>query len=198
MFSKTMANSVKILSGKFKNQKVMVQDRAFLRPTASWTRACVFDILAHRFFKETMGRPVDQHYRGKTVLDLFCGTGVYALEALSRGADRAILIDRVIDQALVTLLHKLSLQDCVTCQTMVLPQKLFVSCVDLAFVDPPYGFAQKDLMCVLFDLYPCLSKDALVVVETSREDLEHPLFEGQLSRKVRKTWVHFLLKRPEK
>lgn len=50
------------------------------RPTADRTRQAIFNILGQRC-------------DGLTVLDLFAGTGALGLEAISRGADRAVLVD---------------------------------------------------------------------------------------------------------
>jgi 16S rRNA (guanine966-N2)-methyltransferase len=52
-----------------------------MRPTSDMVREAIFDILAQK--------PV-----GARVLDLFAGTGALAIEALSRGAEHATLIER--------------------------------------------------------------------------------------------------------
>ncbi len=58
---------------------------AHLRPTADRVREAIFNLL-------TNGRGGDV-VRGARVLDLFAGTGALGLEALSRGAAEAVLVD---------------------------------------------------------------------------------------------------------
>lgn len=60
-------------------------EAARLRPTPDRVREAAFNLL-------TNGREGDV-VRGARVLDLFCGTGAMALEALSRGAAEAVLVD---------------------------------------------------------------------------------------------------------
>jgi 16S rRNA (guanine966-N2)-methyltransferase len=52
-----------------------------VRPTSDRARETIFSIL---------GGQLD----GLSVLDLYCGTGALAIEAISRGADSAVLVDR--------------------------------------------------------------------------------------------------------
>ncbi len=52
-----------------------------VRPTSDRVREAIFSALGERV-------------AGATVLDLYCGTGALAIEALSRGAERAVLVDR--------------------------------------------------------------------------------------------------------
>ena len=52
-----------------------------IRPTTDRVREAVFNVLG-------------QSLEGKTILDLFAGTGAMAVEALSRGAERAVCVDK--------------------------------------------------------------------------------------------------------
>jgi 16S rRNA (guanine(966)-N(2))-methyltransferase RsmD len=61
-----------------------------VRPTSDRAREAVFNILAHGGF----GAGGASIVAGAAVLDAFCGTGAMGLEALSRGAARAVAIDR--------------------------------------------------------------------------------------------------------
>ena len=55
-----------------------------MRPTSDRLRELIFDILTHAY---------DNALEGATVVDLFAGTGALGIEALSRGAARALFID---------------------------------------------------------------------------------------------------------
>jgi 16S rRNA (guanine966-N2)-methyltransferase len=105
-----------------------------IRPTADRVRETLFNILGQRC-------------DGLTVLDLFAGTGALGLEAVSRGADSAVLIDR----------HRESLGLCrqnaaalgMTAQVEIISTDAIEGIAllgrqnrtfQLVFVDPPYQF----------------------------------------------------------
>jgi 16S rRNA (guanine966-N2)-methyltransferase len=71
---------VRIVSGDLKGRRLVSPGSSgAVRPTADRVREAVFSILGG--------------VEGAVVLDLFCGTGALAIEALSRGAERATLVD---------------------------------------------------------------------------------------------------------
>jgi 16S rRNA (guanine966-N2)-methyltransferase len=72
---------VRVVAGELKGRRLAAPPRrsAAIRPTADRVREALFAILGD--------------VGGATVLDLFCGTGALGIEALSRGAERAILVD---------------------------------------------------------------------------------------------------------
>ncbi len=71
---------MRVRSGRFKGRE-LAYPRAGLRPTKDITRQAIFNILADRI-------------AGASVLDLFAGGGSLGLEALSRGAARAMFVER--------------------------------------------------------------------------------------------------------
>ena len=73
---------MRIIAGKFRGKRLFSPEGEGTRPTSDKVRESVFGILASR--GEIGGR----------VLDLFAGTGALGLEALSRGADTAIFVDK--------------------------------------------------------------------------------------------------------
>jgi 16S rRNA (guanine(966)-N(2))-methyltransferase RsmD len=101
-----------------------------VRPTADRVREALFSILGD--------------VEGASVLDLFCGTGALAIEALSRGADRAVLVD-----AKTALANRnvsgLGLSD--RCKVVRSDVPRFLRRVkgrfDLIFCDPPYRLADR-------------------------------------------------------
>ncbi|MGF1445624.1 MAG: 16S rRNA (guanine(966)-N(2))-methyltransferase RsmD [Pikeienuella sp.] len=80
---------MRIVGGRFSGQRLSGPGAdgggaAHLRPTSDRVREALFNLLAHGAYP-----PVD----GARVLDLFAGTGGLGLEALSRGASRAVFVD---------------------------------------------------------------------------------------------------------
>ena len=71
---------IRIVGGQAKGRMLKVPPGDKTRPTSARVREAVFGML-------------QAAVPGADVLDLFCGSGAYALEALSRGARRAVLVD---------------------------------------------------------------------------------------------------------
>ena len=80
---------MRIVGGRFKGTRLAAPGAegggaAQLRPTSDRVREALFNLLAHGDYPAI---------EGVRVLDLFAGTGALGLEALSRGAARAVFID---------------------------------------------------------------------------------------------------------
>lgn len=134
---------------------------ALTRPTSDRVREAVFSILGD----------VD----GARVLDLFAGSGAMAIEALSRGAAEATLVDS--SSASIASIHRnlRTLQLGATVRRQ--PAAAFLQSAgrerrqyDLVFVDPPYRRASAHRQALSADLTPLLAPDARVVAESDRRE----------------------------
>jgi 16S rRNA (guanine(966)-N(2))-methyltransferase RsmD len=72
---------MRVIGGDLGGQKLVAPRGWKVRPTSDRAREAIFSVLGERV-------------SGARVLDLYCGTGALAIEALSRGAARATLVDR--------------------------------------------------------------------------------------------------------
>src|ERR1700679_2444734 len=72
---------MRVIAGEFKGRQLLAPRGWKVRPTSERVREAIFSTLGERV-------------EGAVVLDLYCGTGALAIEALSRGAARATLVDR--------------------------------------------------------------------------------------------------------
>ncbi len=75
---------MRVVGGRLRGRNLAVPKSQAIRPTSDRLRESVFNILAHAY-----GDPIS----GARVLDLFAGTGALGIEAISRGAAFALLID---------------------------------------------------------------------------------------------------------
>ncbi|WP_152352780.1 16S rRNA (guanine(966)-N(2))-methyltransferase RsmD [Brachybacterium subflavum] len=116
--------------------------------------------------------------RGARVLDLFAGTGTLAFEALSRGAESALLVEMHGPTArqLGTTAGRLGLSARCTVRTGKAEQVAAHLAetgapadgrFSLVMLDPPYDLPTEALEELLITLRPALTDDALVVIERS-------------------------------
>src|SRR5215203_247228 len=72
---------MRVIAGELKGRPLLAPRGWKVRPTSDRVREAIFSVLGNAVV-------------GARVLDLYCGTGALAIEALSRGAARAVLVDR--------------------------------------------------------------------------------------------------------
>ncbi len=82
--SRVRAGAVRIVGGRWRRTVLEVVDSPGLRPTTDRVRETLFNWLTHAFGGDLEGR---------SVLDLFAGTGALGFEAASRGARRVVLVE---------------------------------------------------------------------------------------------------------
>jgi 16S rRNA (guanine966-N2)-methyltransferase len=80
---------MRIVAGRLKGRSLQGPRSDSIRPTSDRLRETLFNILAHGLLKFEINNPVAD----ARVLDLFAGTGGLAIEALSRGASYAVMVD---------------------------------------------------------------------------------------------------------
>jgi 16S rRNA (guanine(966)-N(2))-methyltransferase RsmD len=160
---------MRIVGGEARGRTLRTVPGNATRPTADRVRQSLFDRLGQRC-------------DGLAVLDLFAGTGALALEALSRGAARATLIehDRKACAVIDANIEALGYGDrcTVVCGEVasVLPRlgkegRPF----DLVFADPPYALHACQVTLEALLLCGLLSPQARVVLEhDKRESLSAP------------------------
>lgn len=147
---------VRIIGGRWRGTKLAVPDRPGLRPSGDRVRETLFNWLMPAL-------------PGARVLDLFAGTGALGLEAMSRGAGKAVLVERdaTLAASLRAVVDRLGAQDgieVVQADALAwLPQQADGG-FDIAFVDPP--FAQDLWRPALAALLPKLAADAWLYLES--------------------------------
>lgn len=181
---------MRIIAGKNKGRKIELMREAaeVVRPTSDFAREAIFNILIHGKYGHN-----GQSFIGKEVLDVFCGTGAFGLEALSRGAARVLFIDQS-REALANARYNVGKMKEEASADFFLAdatklgkaRKSFA----LVFLDPPYF--QKMLEPTLTALLAggWIGKDALVIAERdAKEQVAYPeaftvLDERQYGRAV--------------
>jgi 16S rRNA (guanine966-N2)-methyltransferase len=152
----------RIIAGEARGRRLQVPIGDATRPTSDRAREGLFSTL------QSLG-DVD----GARVLDLYAGSGALGLEALSRGAESATLVE---DDPLALNAIRDNIASTKLAGAYVVPMKVeqFLAAdaeprYDVVFLDPPYGV---DVTPVLEALTPWLAEDAVVAVERRSRDAE--------------------------
>ncbi len=126
-----------------------------------------------------------------TVVDLFAGSGAMGIEALSRGAAKAVFVDRSPD-ALTMLRANLASTGLGDTQTSVVRAEAqswlrdAPGHFDVAFVDPPYAFSAWDELLVTLDAaWAVLESDRHPEVPETWEIVKSKRYGGTLVTVVR-------------
>ena len=151
------ANGVRIISGQWKGRKFPILKLDGLRPTPGHIRETLFNWLS-------------PYIINARVLDCFSGSGVLAMESLSRQASFATLLEysslavRQLN-ANLTLLGSENSQVIKTDSLIWLKQKA-TKPFDIIFIDPPFHKNLVSLCCQLIRRNGYMHKETLVYTET--------------------------------
>jgi len=150
---------MRIITGESKGRKIKVPKG--IRPTQDRVRESIFNILGDKVIK-------------KSILDLFAGSGSFGLEAISRGASKAIFVET--DHKVIKILKENI--DMLGCEekTKVIRADAIKTIRDLGsdfqhpdiiFADPPYN---KGFMERIFEIIETQNYFSLLILEHSKEE----------------------------
>ena len=134
---------MRIVAGKFRGKALLSPGDESVRPTSDRAREAMFNILASR---------IGVHLDGLKVLDLFAGTGALGLEALSRGAQSALFVAKLLRR-----------------DATALGPAGNMGPFDLVFLDPPYNKGLGELALTSLRDGNWLAENATIVLEEASE-----------------------------
>ncbi len=150
---------MRVIAGDLGGRQLVAPRGWKVRPTSDRAREAIFSVLADRV-------------AGASVLDLYCGTGALAIEALSRGASRATLVDRDTRAALGNV-ENLGLGERVELLRADVSRWLAgrsespdAPVFDLVFIDAPYRLADRVGQELDTHLPRLLSDDGRAIIES--------------------------------
>lgn len=177
--NKRELNYMRVVAGEYGGRRLKAGPGMKTRPTTDKVKEAMFNIIG-------------PYLEGGQVLDLFAGSGGLSIEAVSRGADHATLVDRQY-QAIKTIHENLSVtkeEDKFTvlkgdAYKMLNKLAKQEQGFDYVFLDPPYKKQQiLELMEQLKKL-GLLNTDALIICETDQvADLPEELADFELIKKA--------------
>jgi 16S rRNA (guanine(966)-N(2))-methyltransferase RsmD len=150
-------SSLRITAGTLRGRRVAVPPTD-IRPTSERARQAYFNIVADRI-------------AGAHFLDLFAGSGVFSLEAVSRGAASATAVerDKRAAAAIANLARAWSVPVSIVNEEAVGAIPRLNDVFDLVYADPPYGYEHYDDLLLTIDDRLKLRNDAIVVIEHRRQ-----------------------------
>lgn len=152
---------MRVISGKTRGTKLNYPDDEITRPTSSRAKEGIFSSIQF---------DID----GKSVLDLYAGSGALGIEALSRGAKNAVFIEKneravkVIEENLKKV--KFYDNSLVIREDVLSYLKKMYKTFDIVFMDPPYGKGLTSKTLKLLD--GVLNDEAIILCELDRNDKE--------------------------
>ena len=185
-----------IITGEARGIKLKTLEKEATRPTLQRAKEVIFSAIQFDI-------------EGRRVLDLFAGSGQLGLEALSRGAEHAVLVDKspdafdtIKENAQKTRLYKKCRIENVDYAAYLLSAKRSGLKFGLVFLDPPYDSGL--LVPVLKSLFVngLLTESAIVVAEWERDTLftDNPQLNDmyELSKLYKSGRIYFYKLTPKK
>ena len=184
---------MRVIAGTARSIKLQTIEGMNTRPTTDRTKETLFNVIGSNLY-------------GITFLDLFSGSGAIGIEALSRGAKKAYLVEenkKAVECIRQNLQHTKLEKDAV-----VLQQDVFValdsllknnSPLDIIFMDPPYGKELEKRVLLKLNEAQNLDEDIMIVVESDLQTefsyLEQTMFEVYKEKRYKTNKHTFIRKK---
>lgn len=158
-------SSLRIIGGKWRGRKISFYDKANVRPSPSRVRETLFNWL-------------QREIRGARCLELYAGSGILSMEALSRGADQVTLVEKskLIYQHLTSTFRALPCSNYeLISDTAAKFLKKDYSAYDIIFIDPPFNSDELKKILPQLSNLEAIHMRSIIYVENNKP-LELPKF----------------------
>ena len=158
---------MRIIAGKFRGKQLQTPEGMHTRPTADRVKEAVFSA-------------IQWDIEGRSVLDLFGGSGQLALESVSRGAKSAVIVESDIS-ALKKIEANIKAcgaeQECriVKGDAFSFLQRQKRGSFGLIFLDPPYGGDLLNHAICEICRIDILAEGGIIIAESSEKDILAPI-----------------------
>lgn len=170
---------MRIITGKARGMNLATLDgEETTRPTTSKVKEAVFSAIQFEL-------------EDKRVLDLFAGCGQMALEAISRGASSAVLIDESADAIDVIKENAKKTGFIKQCSISRMDYSEYLKSAsgrdsfDIVFLDPPYARNMKDEILKKVTKAGILNDGAVVVCETDKDEIDGDIYGLTLRKRYK-------------
>lgn len=155
---------MRIVAGIYSSRKLEAPKGDNTRPTLDQVREAVFSSLG-------------TYFDGGIFLDLYAGSGANGLEAISRGIDKAIFVDKSYEaiNCIKKNINTLGCED--KCRILKMTDmkalNMFIEeniKFDLVYLDPPYAKQHNQEILTILNDNKLLNENAVVVIESDKSD----------------------------
>ena len=168
---------MRVISGKYKGRKILVESKSDYRPTLTRIREDIFNILLHN-------NDLSIDLNEVILCDLFAGTGSIGIEALSRGVKKVIFndIEKKNTSKIEEFLKKINEENYKIINIDPYKQKIeILNCCQLIYIDPPYDHSFELIKKKILDK---INSNILVIYECiNLIDIQNVIFRKQYKNK---------------
>ncbi len=176
---------MRIISGNYKNKKILLPKDKLTRPLKDLTKESIFNIIKH-------SKLLNLNLENAHILDLFSGVGSFGLECLSRGAASVIFLESY--KEVLTILKKnidnIEQQD----SSRIIEKDIFAENTmktlndkfDIIFMDPPYK--EKKIINLLDKIIrlKLLKDNGIIIIH--RHKKEEDIFPSEFNIIIKKNY----------
>ena len=158
-----------IIGGKYKKTTLDVPSK-LVRPTSAFKREAIFSILESYSIKHSI-----EIYKNKSIIDIFAGSGLVGLEAISRGMEKAYFIEnsdnviKILEKNCQKICKKNEFEIIIGNAINSLDEK-FVIDPSIIFIDPPYKKENINFLLLKLLKNKIKSKYTFIIIETAKEE----------------------------
>jgi len=158
-----------IIGGKYKRTKLDVPSN-LVRPTSALKREAIFSIIESFSIKHSI-----EIYKNKSIIDIFAGSGLIGLEAISRGMSMSYFIES--NNSVAKILEKNCKKICKNQEYEIILNKaitalehIFNVKPSIIFIDPPYKKENINLILIKIIERKIKINNTIIIIETGREE----------------------------
>ena len=172
---------MRIVGGKHRSRIINAPEGLNNRPSLDKTREAIFNIISFYVYDAN-------------VLDIFSGSGALALEAISRGAKKATLIDNNIDAIKCIKSNIELLKETDKCYVVHDDYSIissFKETFDIILLDPPYNLSVIDEIIEIITKNNLLSENGVIVFESDEKHKIEKEIDG-FNLKIKKYGIAYV------
>ena len=160
---------MRVISGIYKGKKILLPKDKSTRPLRDLVKESIFNLITH-------SKKISLDINNINILDLFCGTGSFGIECLSRGAGNVFFIENysealdILKKNLLDLdrnKFKIIEKDCFTSLPLT---ENYKNKFQIIFIDPPYK--EKKINIILEQILEkkILNKNGVIIIHRHKKD----------------------------
>lgn len=163
---------MRVIAGTARGKKLKTPEDQNVRPTLDRVKEDIFNILGPAI-------------RGAQVLDLFAGSGALGIEALSRGADSCIFVDKDKKSCNLTKYNLGETRLADKAQILQMEAEAAIKklategkCFDYIFIDPPYHLGKTQSLLQNIQKCHIIQENTCIIVEADKKETMPEKIDG--------------------